>query len=502
MEKKLLLLALFILSGFSKANCQTPDWVWAKSATNETTGWGEGFSATTDGSGNVFVAGWYHDTIAFGSYIFNNANGAFLAKYDSASNLLWAKCGASIGTHQGIGTSVVTDSYGNSYLTGWFVGSIVFDYDTLKSIGAVDFFVVKFTSSGNIVWAKNSGGPGNEAALGITTDNAANVYLTGYFSTSFSFASDSLINSGTGSNLFIVKYDSSGNALWGRSPIKGYGGAQGFSVATDDSGHIYLTGIFGATSCPLTFGADTLVCLGSYNMFLVKYDSIGNVRWAKNIGGAGAERGYCVAVDNSNRIYITGGFDSTAVTFDTITIQRPAVYNDPMYIAGYDSAGHVLFAKALGSGGDDNSAVAVSPSGCIYIGGDFWQVNPFIIGNDSLFGFGEETVFTAKLWYPQIEENIPETITNNQEFIFYPNPFDDKLNVASPPAPLPEQIGTGQRRGEEEELTLFDVFGRVLLRRSFVNSATINTEQLEGGIYFYEVSGKDGVGARGKIVKN
>ena len=166
-----------------------------------------------------------------------------------------------------------------------------------------------------------------------------------------------------------------------------------------------------------------------------------------------------------------------------------------MYVAAYDSAGHVLFAKALASGGDDYNAVAAGASGCIYIGGDFFGANPFIIGNDSLFLSGLENVFVAKLCYSGIIESVPE-ISPTKEFIFYPNPFDDELNIStSPPTPL-------LQRGEEEELTLFDVFGRVMLRRLFTNQTTINTEQLSRGMYFYEVKDKDGVGARGKLVKD
>jgi hypothetical protein len=86
MKKQLPLLALFILLGFSKANCQTqiPDWVWAKSAPSGSIGIGEGWSIATDKSNNVYFTGYYRDTITFGSFILTSTAyyTSYLAKYD------------------------------------------------------------------------------------------------------------------------------------------------------------------------------------------------------------------------------------------------------------------------------------------------------------------------------------------------------------------------------------------------------------------------------------
>src|SRR5207249_3270547 len=93
----------------------------------------------------------------------------------------------------------------------------------------------------------------------------------------------------------------------------------------------------------------------------------------KGIGGTGRDYGYCVAAGKNGKVYLTGRSLSftSGISFDTITLNIPNTATDPMFIASYDSASRVLFAKVLDSGGDDNNAVAVSPSGCVYIGGDF-----------------------------------------------------------------------------------------------------------------------------------
>jgi hypothetical protein len=76
----------------------------------------------------------------------------------------------------------------------------------------------------------------------------------------------------------------------------------------------------------------------------------------------------------------------------------------------------------------------------------------------------------------------------NDRVDVFPNPFTNRFTVST-------------NTNEESEIILFDVTSRELLRRSFVNSATINTEQLSRGIYFYEIKDKDGVVARGKVIK-
>ena len=557
MKKQILLLAMFILLGFSKANCQTqvPDWAWAKGAPSYSQGLGEGWSIATDKSNNVYVTGWFNESIKFGSFnlVTNHVYTFFLAKYDPSGNVKWAKSVVSSANAYSEGYNICTDLSCNVYITGYFNDTVAFGSFNLTSAGQNDFFLVKYDSSGNALWAKSAGGTSDSYGLGISTDLSGKVYVTGYFFTpSISFGSYFLTNAGV-YDIFIAKYDSSGNVLWAKS-AGGSGDDRGYGITTDKLSNVFITGRFaspiiafgsdtltdvggydvflakydssghilwaksaGGTSIDvgnyiaadasdnvyitgwynspsISFGSYTLTASGGYDAFLVKYDSSGNVSRAKSIGGAGDEYGYCITVDKSSKVFVSGSFTSSSLAFDTITVHQPVFHPDPMFVAGYDSSGLALWAKALGSGGDDQNAVATSPSGCIYIGGDLTYSDPFIIGNDSLHLSGLEEVFIAKLCYSDSGQGISE-ISTTKEFILYPNPFEDKLNVtASPPTPL-------RGRGEEEELTLFDVFGRVLLRRSFINQATINTEQLARGMYFYEVRDKEGVGARGKAIK-
>ena len=78
---------------------------------------------------------------------------------------------------------------------------------------------------------------------------------------------------------------------------------------------------------------------------------------------------------------------------------------------------------------------------------------------------------------------------NNLEVEVYPNPFSELINM---------KINNNQF----SEILLYDILSRQLLQRTFINSVSINTEQLAKGIYLYEVRNKNGVIKKGKIVKD
>ena len=77
---------------------------------------------------------------------------------------------------------------------------------------------------------------------------------------------------------------------------------------------------------------------------------------------------------------------------------------------------------------------------------------------------------------------------NLSNFSLYPNPVEDKLNIKID-------------NNEPTEITLYDISSRKLLRQTFINTTTINTEQLAKGMYLYEVRNKNGIIKNGKVVK-
>jgi hypothetical protein len=163
-----------------------------------------------------------------------------------------------------------------------------------------------------------------------------------------------------------------------------------------------------------------------------------------------------------------------------------------MFIVKCDPTGTALWAKALQSGGDDDNGIALGTNGSIYTGGDFYNVSPFIIGNDSLFLFpSTENIFIAKLGYSS-GTGIAE-INTNENMILYPHPFRDRLTIRV-------------NNNNLSEIILYDIASRKLVQKKFISSTTLNTSQLAKGIYIYEVrsnsaSNQATVIKQGEVVK-
>jgi len=230
----------------------------------------------------------------------------------------------------------------------------------------------------------------------VASDESGHAFETGNFINSISFGSQSLSSSYM--DVFLVKYDSSGNALWAKQAIPASSASNGYgrSVATDVSGNSYITGYFTDT---ISFGGITLQspAMGLPETFLVKYDPLGNVLWAKQSGlTTGFGYAYSVAVDASGNSFITGIFWGT-LGFGGVTLSNIAKYGD-VFIVKYDPNGNVLWAEQAttptnGSYGWGNS-VAVDASGNSYITGQF--LNTLFFGSYTITSPSSYDMFLAK----------------------------------------------------------------------------------------------------------
>ncbi len=224
----------------------------------------------------------------------------------------------------------------------------------------------------NTYWTQTGLGGGNDEGLSISIDDSNNTYTTGYFSGSITFGNTTLSTIGI-SDVFVVKTNSLGVYQWAE---KGgdQGEDRGLAIKTDANGNSYVTGYYFGKA---TFGSKILNSAGIQDVFVVKYDRHGNVKWAVSGGGSGADIGNAITLDNKGNVLITGQFMDTA-KFGTYTLT--AVRNNiNVFTAKLDSSnGNFLWAKSgTGPHTDRGIGVACDPAGNVYVTGQFTDTVTF-----------------------------------------------------------------------------------------------------------------------------
>ena len=258
-------------------------------------------------------------------------------------------------------------------------------------------------------WAKAMGSTNDDAGTVIAADAVGNVYTAGLFKQSFDVDPGPAVLTFTSSgnqDIFISKSDSNGHLIWAKKIGGPYDEYVNF-ICMDDAGYFYITGFFSGT---VDFdpgpGVVTLATGGvaDNDSYLAKYDTSGNLVWAKHIGGSQNDYGYAVALDPAHHVYCTGSFRGT-VDFDpgSGVSNLTAAGNYDIYVARFDSSGNFNWAKAMGGTGIDYGfSIALDAAANVYTTGTFSGTADFDPGaaTYALTAFGgtlDEDIFISKL---------------------------------------------------------------------------------------------------------
>lgn len=336
------------------------------------------YSIAVDSAGGSYIAGYFNSTnVSFGNLLLTNSSpttyDVFIAKYDPNGAVIWARRMG--GTNDDRARSIAVDAQHNCYVTGRFVS-------TNFSIGGItltnyspngnsSIFVAKFDASGNLLWARSPDRGYDQSGWQVTADGIGNCYVTGSFRGTNTFAGTNLISRGL-TDVLLLKYDPHGNLLW----VQQAGGNDtdtGTALALDASGNAYLLANFRSTNA--TFGNFLFSVNGNdtvQNMVVAKYNSVGNVIWAKQFGGTDIDAGNGIVVDRFGNCSITGDFRSTNLVFGDISLTKSAFGFTDIFVAKLNPDGDALWAKAgRGEYTDSSMGIAVDFAGNSYIAGFF-----------------------------------------------------------------------------------------------------------------------------------
>jgi hypothetical protein len=338
--------------------------LWARTVNNITNYNTSYFnSIAIDKAGNIYAVGRIenHGTYDFGNSAIVDAKAEMayeslvIVKYAPNGDTIWAKTVTNECPRSAY-RSVAVDSSGNVFAAGYISGtdlvSLGNDVNIYGKYADGDsIIIVKYDSDGNAIWAKTVTEGSNYSWLeSITIDSSDNIIIAGviFGSENFSFGNDiSIAGTSNDVNMLLMKYDSSGNAVWVRSVIEPNYGSRLNSVTTDSKGNIYAAGeIYG--DCFNFFGNDIVVAGNYYagsNALLLKYDSSGNIILAEStVEGelsstfkAANSAFYSVTTDSAGGIITVGVIeeDRTYYFSNGISITAPCHLGYNLFILKY-----------------------------------------------------------------------------------------------------------------------------------------------------------------------
>ncbi len=218
------------------------NWMWATSTIDQSSGYG-GLDLACDSDGYSYITGQYQGTAEFGVISLAGIGypDVFVAKLDTYGNWLWACSAGSTNSDGGEGISI--DSDNNVYITGEYYDNAIFGSFSLTSSGGFDIFIAKLDVNGNWLWAKRAGGTDlNDHSLDIITNSRGDSYITGYFGGTAHFGTTTYTIIG-GSDVFIAKLDTQGNWIWA-SHAGESNQVSGHGISIDSSGNCFIIGYF------------------------------------------------------------------------------------------------------------------------------------------------------------------------------------------------------------------------------------------------------------------
>lgn len=370
---------------------------------------GSNASLAVNAAGEIYLAGSFDGTIDLnpGAPVVNvTAAGStdfFFLKLNATGQYLASATIGGTGKEDGLEIGVAPD--GSLRLLGSFNGSVDFDPSlatslTLNAPNGGTFFATYSASFSPIEVQLIEATPGAIAPPGTRTPLAIDPFGGTTLVTSFSGQIDADLGFGTktfkstgGLDALVAHYfpgklvaqDLQAPVVSQAFVLSADSGANksthGSQVLTDAAGNIYMIGDFiGTVDFDPRTDPGHVVTLTSAGVsgFVTKSTPAGNLVWARQIG-ANSVAGLRLGLDDLGDVFVAGSFAGNA-TLGALTLANPDATNNDVFVAKLDSNGTFVWAKSVGSAGQNDllGAFGVRAStGDVVLGGSFSGTTDF-----------------------------------------------------------------------------------------------------------------------------
>ena len=363
---------------------------WAKIIKSSTA-----VSVSECGDGSYVVGGSYSGALDFGNGITlehtsQYFSDGYVVKYSESGEAKWAR-GIIGAKADNIKTVAGCDDGG--CLIGGDYESTEIDlgngFNITMEDGPVNSLIVKYDANGNVEFINDIRNRGFKWISSIKQCSDGGYIVGGHYTMSLDLENGVTLTYAPDMNKrngMIIKYNSSGEAQWARAiGIDGDNDDFVKYVSECSDGGYIVGGTF--TSSKIDLGNGVILTnngIGNNDGMLIKYDSAGEIQWARVIGGTNYEYVHAVAETQNGDYIVAGYYGSATVNFGNgITLKNNNSWDGMLakYTKTEFPTPSVIQAKAIGGVDSDTvSAVTATSDGGYIVGGEF-SSNNIDLGN-------------------------------------------------------------------------------------------------------------------------
>jgi len=295
--------------------------------------------------------------------------------------------------------NVVADSACDVYVAGYFDGSADFGPDdenklAVGSRGWYDAYLCKFSSAGDLLWARTWGGPQWDDCTRIALDSLGNVYALGSFGGRVDFdpgpgteTRESPSRWGDSVNhAYLSKFNSDGEFLW----VRNWGGNEWTSMVTpmecaaDSSGNVFAVGSFENS---VDFDPDASGQLrtskGMGDAFLIAFGPDGVFKWVRTFGAEGEDGAAAIELDSAGHVYLAGNFEHSVEFLASFSASGIALASgdSDIFLLKLDYDGRARSVHTWGGASRDLvHEMGIDPEGNLCVVGSYRNAVDFDVG--------------------------------------------------------------------------------------------------------------------------
>jgi hypothetical protein len=425
------------------------------------------------------------------------------------------------------------------------------------SNGSYDGFIIKFDSVGNFLWGTYYGGSGGELVLAADIDTASNIVIGGYTSSmDMPVLNAHQTSMGGALDAFVAKFDSTGNLIW--STYKGGSNSEDVhALHVDQQNNVIIAGETFSNDFPASSGAYQVNNAGNNDIFLAKFSAQGVQVFATYFGGFNREDAYGLCSDNLGKIFLAGYTESLDFPMLGVGIYQPSKSGGKDgFVAKFSANGIPYKSTYIGGTSDDIFKTAqLSITNALYLGGNttssdlpmiglpyqnsnlglsegmYFKLDTSLTPNYSTYFGGSSAEYVEDLYvnsgiltfsgftsssnFPTTSNVFQDTIggqsdafvfqtdsifnfttnisdqTKEHEIFVYPNPTSGFLNISF-----------GQLNLDNMNIILFNIIGsKVLDKEVRIKEMTMDFNGLKPGVYFLNVYKDQGLLETIKVIR-